>query len=47
MFPDSGLICHELSILISEKLLKIIFLNLKIYDSLSDRPSSVGLYYHV
>ena len=25
-FPDSGLICHELSILIFEKLLKIIFL---------------------
>ena len=35
-FPDSGLICHELSILIFEKLLKIIFLNLKIYNSLSD-----------
>ena len=26
-FPDSGLICHELSILIFEKLLKIIFFN--------------------
>ena len=46
-FPDSGVICHELSILIFEKLLKIIFLNLKIYNSLSDRPSSLDLVKHL
>jgi len=40
-------ICHELSILIFEKLLKIIFLNLKIYNSLSDRPSSLDLVKHL